>query len=289
MRSTSIYFFSQNSIREFQSYLYTCMLFCPNMFALYKLFGYTMINLSCNTIVRHACWRANILQELAHKNSLHPKEKVRILFHRQFWDVDIFIDIYIYICRYTLQEVQLVPGIINFICAVNSQLQIAPVLLGGEVVSQFHLCKQLIFVKTQQLSSYSSTWWAYRSLFAKSFESYTTWHLKTHMTKEKSATSTYVDVMAWWCLKILNPKEFAQGTFPYFTWVLKFLRWHNEWMAPKQGCLIDPLLTISASTVSSTVTGTGKVGGSPTPSHWKHPDISFINSMLLRFSSLILV
>lgn len=41
-------------------------------------------------------------------------------------------------------------------------------------------------------------------------------------------------------------------------------------MAPNQGCLIDPLLTISASTVSSTVTGTGKVGGSPTPSHWKH-------------------
>lgn len=197
--------------------------------------------------------------------------------------------LYIYICRYTFQEVQLVPGIINFICAVSSQLQIAAVLLGGEVVSQIHFCKQLIFVKTQQLSCYPSTsWWAYRSLFAKSFESYSTWHFKTQMTKKKSATCTYVDVMSWWCLKILNSKKLAVRTFLHFTWVLKFLRWHNEWMAPNQGCLSDPLLTISASTVSSTVTGTGKVGGSPTPSHWKHPDIWFINSMLLRFSSLII-
>ena len=31
-----------------------------------------------------------------------------------------------YICRSTLEEVQLVPGIINFICAVSSQLQVAP-------------------------------------------------------------------------------------------------------------------------------------------------------------------
>lgn len=88
--------------------------------------------------------------------------------------------------------------------------------------------------------------------------------------EEKNSTMhiCWCDVMR--ILKILNPKELAVGTFPHFTWVLKFLRWHNEWMAPNQGCLIDPLLTISASTVSSTVTGTGKVGGSPTPSHWKH-------------------
>ncbi len=119
-------------------------------------------------ILQYTCqtffWRTNILQQFAHK-----------IFHMQRWGFCIT-------GNFEIQEVQLVPGILNFILAVRSFSAPNCSCVAG-------WCSCLHFVQTQQLSCYPSTsWWVCRSLFAKRIKSYGTWHFNAQMTQKRTST-----------------------------------------------------------------------------------------------------